>query len=298
MSGRALAAPALVVAVLAGCGESHANNELPRSLARLYAYDRGAPLRLRDHAVINPTYPIKVHDVDYASPRGGRVPAFLVVPPGKGPFPGVVFMHGSGGTRWEFLLAAVDLAKRDVVAITITSPFERSAEPNLPQPRELRLDHDRFVQEVVDLRRAVDVLVARGDVDPHRLGFVGFSRGAETGAVLAAVEPRLRAVDLISGGGSLKSVPPLSAALRRRAAPLLDSVRPSRFIRYARAPLFFQVGRYDEEVTRPRQLELIRPAPQPKTVRWYDAGHSLGPQAERDSFAWLAHELALPRSSK
>jgi dienelactone hydrolase len=295
--GRRLAIPALTLALLAGCGSGHAHSGLPAAPDRLYRYDRSSPLRLRDRAVINPSYPIKVHDVDFESPRGGRVPAFLVVPPSPGPHPAVIFMHGSGGTRWEFLLAAVALARRGVVAITITSPFERSPQRILPQPRELKHDRDRFVQEVVDLRRAVDVLVARNDVDAQRLGFVGFSRGAETGAVLAGVEPRIRAFDLISGGGSMNFVPPLSPTLRRRAEPLLASFRPSRFIGYAHAPLLLQMGRHDEEIARPRQLELIRAAPEPKTVLWYDAGHSLGPQAVRDSAEWLARELR-PTSSK
>ena len=29
----------------------------------------------------------------------------------------------------------------------------------------------------------------------------------------------------------------------------------------------------------------------PKLVRWYDAGHALDAQAERDRQAWLAHRL-------
>ena len=45
-------------------------------------------------------------------------------------------------------------------------------------------------QTVVDLRRAYDVLLERGDVDPERLGFVGHSWGASLGVVLAAVDER------------------------------------------------------------------------------------------------------------
>jgi dienelactone hydrolase len=290
-----LTALLLVVPLTAACGSDggHSRPTLPRSLERLYAYDRGAPLGLRDHGIVNPTYPVKVHDVDYLSARGGRVPGFLVVPPGNGAFAGVIFMHGSGGTRWEFLLPAVRLAQRGAVALTITGPFERSPQPLQRQPRELHRDRDRFVHEVTDLRRAVDVLVARRDVDPDRIGFVGFSAGAEAGAVLAAVEPRVRAFDLISGGGSLNFIPPLSARLQKREARVIDSFRPSRIVRYAEAPLFLQLGRYDAEIGRGRQLELLRAAPEPKKVRWYPAGHDLGPDAQRDSFAWLGQELSL-----
>jgi dienelactone hydrolase len=288
-----------VVACVACGGHEPARPELPRAVERLYAYDRHEPLRLRDRGVINPTYRIKVHDIDYASPRGGRVPAFLVVPPEKGRLPAVIFMHGSGGTRWEFLLEAVRLAERGVVAITITSPFERSPQRVLPQPRELRHDRARFAQEVVDLRRVVDLLAGRSDVDAKRIGFVGFSRGAESGAILAGVEARIAGFDLISGAGSLSSrnfVPPLRPPLTKSTRGLLESFRPSRFIRLSRAPVYLQFGRYDEEIERSRQLELSRATPEPKTVRWYYAGHALGRQAELDTYAWLGRTLGIARA--
>jgi hypothetical protein len=43
------------------------------------------------------------------------------------------------------------------------------------------VERDNHIQMVVDLRRAVDVLVARKDVDPKRIGYVGHSLGATWG---------------------------------------------------------------------------------------------------------------------
>jgi predicted esterase len=290
---RRLSAIALAATVLASCGGASRSLSLPEPLSRLYAYDSATPLELRDLGVLNSGYPVKVHDVTFLSPQGGRVPAFLVVPPGKGQFAGVVFMHGSTGSRFDFLPTAVRIARRGAVALTITSPFDR---PGAHQPsntlaglRELR---GLFVQEVVDLRRGIDVLERRPDVDPKRIGFAGFSLGAEVGAILAAVDPRLSAVDLISGGGELAFAPPLRPRLRRTAVPLLSTFQPSRFVRYVRAPLF-QVGTRDAEISRTRLLGLIRPAPAGKTVRWYPTGHALNPRATRDFEAWISERLGL-----
>ena len=36
---------------------------------------------------------VKIHDITYASPKGGRVPAYLVVPEGKGHFAGILWAH-------------------------------------------------------------------------------------------------------------------------------------------------------------------------------------------------------------
>jgi len=37
-----------------------------------------------------------VESITYASPIGGEVPALVVIPKGKGPFPGVIVQHGLG----------------------------------------------------------------------------------------------------------------------------------------------------------------------------------------------------------
>ena len=74
-----------------------------------------------DRGVVNHGYPIAVHDVSFTS-SGKRVDAMLVVPPGKGPFPAVVYLHGTGGDRTELLVPATWMAARGVVALTITMP--------------------------------------------------------------------------------------------------------------------------------------------------------------------------------
>lgn len=239
-----------------------------------FAYDRSAPLRLVDRGRVNRHYPIAVHDVSYESPKGGRVTAFLVLPPGKGPFPAVVYAHGSGGNRYALLLPATWLAARGAVALTVDDPFARDA--SLERASEAR-QHAALVQDVVDLRRAVDLLQSRRYVDPRRIAFVGFSLGARIGAVLAGEEPRLRAFDLMSGRG---------AAL----GPSLDELRE---IRRSHARFLFQVGRRDEVVPRAQLLALVAAAPRTKEVRWYDTGHSLDLRAFHDQLRWLSRQLRL-----
>ena len=157
------------------------------------------------------------------------MPAFLVVPPGAGRKPAVIYMHGSGGNRLEDLAQATWMAARGAVTMTITSPFER---PDAPAPLSgiagIQQQRDLTIQAIVDLRRAVDVLQARPDVDRRRIGFVGWSSGARMGALLASAEHRIRAYVLQSGGS-----PPLSdyleaapASLRPQLSQLLGAVDP------------------------------------------------------------------------
>jgi cephalosporin-C deacetylase-like acetyl esterase len=46
---------------------------------------------------------------------------------------------------------------------------------------------DMEIQAVVDLRRGIDLLLARSDVDPKRLAYVGHSYGAQWGSILSAL---------------------------------------------------------------------------------------------------------------
>lgn len=46
---------------------------------------------------------VVVEDLTYASPRGGKVPAYLIRPQGSGPFAGLIFVHWSEGDREEFV---------------------------------------------------------------------------------------------------------------------------------------------------------------------------------------------------
>jgi dienelactone hydrolase len=240
----------------------------------LFAYDGSAPLRVADAGVVNHHYPIRIHDVSYASPRSGRVHAYLVVPPGKGPFPAVIWAHGSGGTRRDLILPATWFAARGSVQLVVDDPFER--DPTLNSASDAR-QRGAIVQEVLDLRRSVDLLDSLPYVDTKRIAFVGLSLGARVGALLAGTERRIEAFDLQSGRGA-------------SFGPGLDELKA---IRQSHAAFLIQDGLHDAVVPRAELVALARAAPAPKTIRWYDAGHPLNLAANHDQLRWLAHELGL-----
>jgi fermentation-respiration switch protein FrsA (DUF1100 family) len=259
--------------------------------AGLFAYDRSAPLGVRVGRVVNPGAPVRVRDFSYASPRGGRVQALLVLPPaarGRGPFPAVVYMHGAGRDRTELLPFAVALADRGFVALTLSSP-DVEPKTGIEGVRQFR---DFYVHDVVDVRRAVDVLRSLPQVRSEPLGYVGFSYGAILGGILSGVEHRIRAYDLMSGGANLGSSAGVAPRYRREVERLIDSVDPGRYVGDA-APsrLFFQDGRRDEVASRRSLVALYEAASKPKRIRWYDAGHTLNAKAVDDQLAWLQSEL-------
>jgi dienelactone hydrolase len=157
----------------------------------------------------------------------------------------------------------------------------------------------------VDLRRAVDLLAARPDVDRRRLAYVGVSYGAAMGGLLAAVEHRIKAYVLAVGDGGLVShftgpddadgpLQRLPAADRERWLAAMRPIEPIRFIgRAAPAALLFQAGTKDELIPREDARRYQQAASQPKEVRWYAAGHELNCTARRDMMAWLAGHIRI-----
>ncbi len=290
---RTVLAIALVTLALAGCGSGtkHASAPVQRGP---FAYNAGAALAVQSRQVAAGRAGT-VRDLSYASPGGDRVPGYLVLPASKGRHPAVVLLHGAGGDRRELLGLAAGLAARGIVGMTIDSPVARLQVQTLPAGLPgVRRRSALLEQEVIDLRRAVDVLRARPEVDPTRLGFLGFSAGARSGAILSGVEPRIGSFVLISGGADPVAayVRGAGPALREQLIPLLQQVDPLRWIRQARpGTIFFQDGKRDEVVPHRALVGLIRAAPKPQRVRWYDTSHSPNGREQTDAIAWLAKRL-------
>ena len=296
-----LVATLLFGLTLFGCGGSSTpeaeTTPSPPAAASPLDYDATEPLDVRDTGRANKNYPIVVRGVSFAS-GGARVPAFLALPPGSSRKPGVVFVHGAGGDRDQLLVQAMWLAARGSVSLAITAPSaaQTSAPNGLTPVQRLRRQRDLAVSDVVAVRRAIDVLRARPEVDRRRLGYVGWSAGARTGALLAGVEHRIGAFVLMSGGAVPVSVYASQApvALRDDVRRLLGPVDPLSTIRKARSgTLLLQDGRQDAVVPRGALERLAAATPARTDIQWYDAGHELDTKAYRYQLDWLARKLAI-----
>jgi dienelactone hydrolase len=270
-----------------------AQDDLP---LHLFAYNRTAPLELQS-APIGEEGSVSIHQVSYASPKGGRVNGRLFVPRGAGPFAGVILAHGAPGNAEAFTGRGVYIARHGAVVIAIDAPFNRR--PGGPMTLSPQ-DSAEQVQLIVDLQRAVDVLLARPDVDSARLAYVGRSYGGATGALFAGVERRLKTYILASADGGITTrftapgAPPPPPGQEERARTWLAAMQPIeglRFVHRANAPIFFQNGRQDPVVTPERAEALHAAATGQKEVRWYDAPHALNPAAYVDQLRWLSQTV-------
>ena len=279
-----------LLVVTAGCGGS-GHDKAEQSTQ--FASDASAPLHYVDRGIVNHGYPIAVHDVSFAS-SGKRIDGMLVVPPGKGPFPGVVYLHGTGGDRTALLVPATWMAARGVVTLTITMPEMAATSGTASQ--KLVAQRQAAVATVVAARRAVDVLESLPRVDDDRIALVGWSSGARVGAIVAGVDRRVTAFDLMSAGS-----PPVEeyasqapAELRPAIEEELGAVDPLRWVELARPnSILLQNGRSDEVVPRAALDALAAAAGSAAEVRWYDQGHTPSNAAWADQLDWTADRLGV-----
>lgn len=299
-----------LILVIASCAVGFAQAKSIGELRQMFDYDRRLPLDVKEVGVEDRNG-ARIHDISFRSPKGGRVTAYLIVPAGqRRKFAGIIFMHSRPGSRKNFLDEALSLTKAGAVSLLIDAPFSRAGEsrrefdPTVTKPEA---DRDIYIQTVVDLRRGIDLLISRSDVDPKRIGFVGHSYGAHTGAILAGVERRIRAYVIMAGA------PSLTEFLRTSTLPAIVKVRdsltkeqqynyfntlaavdPINYIGHvAPAALFLQFGKTDSYPTEEKARFFSEKASDPKLVKFYDAGHALNDEAKRDRAAWLGEQIGI-----
>ena len=293
-----------------------AGAQIPPELQRLFAYDAAAPLDSQQRLFEKDGH-AEVYDVTFASPKGGRVPAFLVVPliKPKEKSAGIVFGHWGLGNRTEFLAEAKLYAKAGAVSIIIDYPWTRPApwrRPVFTPQTTSEQDRDTYIQAIIDLRRAFDLLLSLPDVDPRRLAYVGHSYGAQWGAILTAVDRRMRATVLMAGVPSTAAIyrdgndPGIvelrqqigSAALEAhlKIVGVLDAIT---YIKYSSPiPVLFQFARYERAFGQQAMQRYYEAAGKPKEVKWYSTGHELNDSAaQKDRAQWIANQLKLSYSA-
>jgi dienelactone hydrolase len=288
----------LVLALLAGCGGGGGDGGDESSVPAPFRYDSQALDVERAPSSLG-NDDAKVEEISFTGPGDTRLTGYLATPTTTSEtHPAIIYAHGAGGDRQELLDEARRMAAEGAVTLTldmIYSPSRDQAPPTTGM-EAVRANSDLEVESVKEVRRAVDLLESLDSVDGDRIGYVGWSAGARTGALVSGIEHRIKAYDLVAGGAAPVSayLDAAPAELRPELRKILEKTDPlSHVARAAPSALLFQLGRRDEVVPEAALRELARAGSEPKEVRWYDSGHLPSEKLWADSREWLASELEL-----
>jgi dienelactone hydrolase len=140
----------------------------------------------------------------FATEAGQRVPGILVkTSTSAGRRPVVIALHGTGGNKESQRALLGNLARDGFVAVAIDGRYHgerakagkaaKSAEYVDAILRAFRTgrEHPFFFDTAWDVMRLIDYLETRADVDPRRIGVIGFSKGGIETYLAAAVDPRI-----------------------------------------------------------------------------------------------------------
>jgi len=296
--------PLVIALLMLGASSSFAQEP---DLLRHFDYDQKAPLRIKWIGMQRRSS-ATVDDITYDSPKGGVVPAYLVVPKGRGPFAAVIWGHwywenSSMRNRREFLDEAIALAPAGVISLLIDGPIARPGHVESKEPLNEQ-DISDLVQTAVDFRRGVDLLVARKDVDPKRIAYVGHSYNAVVGAILSGVERRFKSFVLMAATMSdeVTMKTPEYQAYRQKVGPeKIDAfvakyawTDQGKYVSHAApAVVFLQYGSQEKFLNAQRAVQYAAVVSEPKRFKLYDAPHSLNADARRDRIQFLIEQLKL-----
>jgi len=255
---------------------------------KLYDYDHTA-LRAAVDGIDDSNPYWRKQKVSFDAAYGNqRVAAYLFLPRGSAPpyqtvvyFPsGIAYQEKSSSHLEMWYLDPLIRSGRAVLYPVIWGTYERQEDIKGSAEEQSRT---RVIREVQDIRRSVDYLEARPDIDHGRLAYFGFSAGAVRAPIVLATAPRFRAAVLAVGGLEQGHPPPEADAFQ--------------FAPRVRTPVLMLNGRYDlvfdlETSQRPL-LRLLGASPANKKLVLLDAGHAMVgfPAATRESLDWLDRYL-------
>jgi cephalosporin-C deacetylase-like acetyl esterase len=280
----------------ADCSAWRSNIPSYPELQKIFEYDKREPLDLKVLSTSDDNG-VRIQSIEFAIAKGMTCSAALAIPSSHGPLPAVVWV-GSGDKDWQPY--AIAFAKLGAISITLDNCG------NAPVS-DAHGFYDNEVRAVTAIRRAVDLLLARNDVDRKRIAFVGHSGGAMLGADAVAVDGRFKAAVFESGLQGFayhicSSPHPYAVGVRKQLGAglpqFIATLAPLDAILYvgheAPTALLFQSASRDKGVPRSDAQAFYDAAREPKQLIWYATGHEMKTaDVDRDRTQFLRDQLEM-----
>lgn len=205
-------------------------------------------------------------------------------PPGSGPFPTVLTLHGRGANAFDLLGLAPYLCGGKFLMICPQAPLETPIGPEAvgyawyPMSNGGAPDVEAMLSSQRKLQTFLDECTKSYPIDPKKLVVLGFSQGGVMSYSLALPNPERFAAMAV-----------LSSWLPKELLPRLNVTAPVESL-----PTLVQHGSQDPMIQVDRahaSVEMLRELRVPLTFREYPMGHEISGRSLADLSAWLEEKV-------
>lgn len=164
---------------------------------KFYDYDKALPLQDSVKVAIDTTT-FKTLSISYTSVHDQRVTGLLSLPKNSStPLPVIILMHGLGDNKTvDYIEYGKDIFLKNgyaVMRIDISDHGDRKKEfYDFDLTGAYKYwSRNIITQTVFDLRRAIDFIETRKELDSKRIGYYGISLGGIIGTIFCGVDERI-----------------------------------------------------------------------------------------------------------
>ena len=228
--------------------------------------------------------------VKTANAANNTVYAEYYKPRSAGKHPAVIVLDILDGAQVVARSQALWLAQHDIAALVVVmAHYGPRREPGSKE-RLLSTDIEKSVanvrQTVLDCRLALAWLEARSEVDAKNLGVLGTSLGSFVGGIFGGVEPKIRSVNLLLGGGALVEsfsehpvavmlapVLRLAGVTPEKLKKLIDPIDPITYAGGLKAKRLLLIAAKNDDVVPPNAMKRLWEAVGKPEMIWVEATH-------------------------
>lgn len=236
---------------------------------------------------------IKTH-IAVDTPFGYKRVAEIVKPEKGENLAAVLYVHwyepGEPATsnRFQFMAEAEEIAKSGAVCICVETLW---SDLDFFYKRSQKDDIQNSIEETVNLRRFLDVLLMEESIDLNRVAAVGHDFGGMYTTLVGRLDNRINNMIIMAATSRFSDwylyYPELEGEDANNFIKEFDEIDPVSNVKYLDIPVLFQFGNSDDHVPIERANELFNSAGKLKELKIYYAGHPLNSEASKDRIEWL-----------
>ncbi|WP_111308050.1 alpha/beta hydrolase family protein [Confluentibacter sediminis] len=246
---------------------------------KYYNYSKAVPLQDSLHIILDTTT-YKLYSITYNSVNDKKVTGLLSIPKNKLlPVPVIILMHGLGDHKTvDYIEYGHSVLLKNGYAVLRLDIY------NHADRKESSLNFDLtgsqkywsrtiMTQTVFDLRRAVDFIETRKELDSKKTGYFGISLGGIIGVIFCGVEHRIK-VPVIGLAGGQMNLLFKEKALTKDAKDFVSIIEPLNFIKDISPRPLLMLNAKNDDIVPPMMSKLLyNDAKKTKNIIWYQAKH-------------------------